>query len=251
VNENDRSSYGNRGGIDVEAVILLSGGLDSTTCLSIAVEEHGLQPEMIQPLSIHYGQKHNVELMAAEEVASYFGTQPLRTVVLPSDLFRTNESSLTGSREMPHETYQELMSGDGPSTTYVPFRNSNLLSAATSLALVIGASSVYFGAHAEDAHNWAYPDCTPEFIGAMANAIYVGSYHQVRLVTPVEWMMKRDIVNKGIALKTPYEITHSCYEGKRPACGKCPTCVERLEAFRANGLEDPIPYDVEGEVVGI
>jgi 7-cyano-7-deazaguanine synthase len=85
-------------------------------------------------------------------------------------------------------------------------------------------------------------DCTPEFIGAMAGAIYVGTYHQVRLETPLEWMAKRDVVLRGAELGVPFAITHSCYEGLRPACGKCPTCVERLAAFEAAGLIDPLEY---------
>jgi 7-cyano-7-deazaguanine synthase len=231
----------------MKAFVLLSGGVDSTTCLAIAIKEHGIEPKDITSVSLHYGQKHEMELIQAREVSRFYGTNILQKE-LDSRIFASEQSSLTGNREMPHETYQELMSGDGPSPTYVPFRNANLLSVATSLALTADAGAVYFGAHAEDAHNWAYPDCTPEFIGAMANAIFIGTYYKVRLVAPVEHMMKKDIVKKGLELGVPYEITHSCYEGRRPACGKCPTCVERLEAFRANGVEDPLEYDVEGEV---
>jgi 7-cyano-7-deazaguanine synthase len=143
---------------------------------------------------------------------------------------------------MPHLTYKEIAEGEGVSPTYVPFRNGNLLSTAASLALVEGAGAIYFGAHAEDARGWAYPDCTPEFIGSMASAIYIGSYHRVRLVTPVEWMMKHDIVAVATQIGAPLHLTLSCYEGLRPACGKCPTCVERLAAFETNGLTDPIEY---------
>lgn len=230
-----------------KAVILLSGGMDSTTCLAIAIKEHGLSPQNITALSLHYGQKHEVEMIQAQKVAQYYGVD-VHQAELTSSLFRSNASSLTGNLKMPQQSYQELMDSEGPSPTYVPFRNGNLLSAATSLALGRGAGLVYFGAHAEDAHNWAYPDCTPEFIGAMANAIYVGSYHAVRLLSPLEWMMKKDVVRKGLELNVPFDITHSCYEGKRPACGKCPTCVERLAAFEAVGVEDPLQYDIEGEV---
>src|SRR5580765_4350218 len=227
----------------MKAIVLLSGGLDSSTMLAMAIKRDGLHPRDITALSLYYGQKHEVELIQAQKVASYYEVRTLQKE-LDSGTFKSDESSLTGNREMPHETYQELMAGEGPSPTYVPFRNGNLLSAATSLGLTLQASLVYFGAHSEDAHNWAYPDCTPEFIGAMANAIYVGSYFKVRLVTPLEWMMKKDIVKVGLDLNVPYDITHSCYEGRRPACGKCPTCVERLAAFEANGVRDPLEYEV-------
>jgi 7-cyano-7-deazaguanine synthase len=96
--------------------------------------------------------------------------------------------------------------------------------------------------HAEDARGWAYPDCTPEFIGAMQNAIYVGTYFKVRLIAPFQYMMKHEIIATGLRLGAPYHLTLSCYEGTSPACGRCPTCVSRLEAFRVNGVSDPIEY---------
>lgn len=212
--------------------------------LSMAIKEHKIPPEEILCLSLMYGQKHKVELIASRDVASYYGC-PWTVKALDTEIFKSDESSLTGDMEMPHLTYKEIAEGEGVSPTYVPFRNGNLLSVATSMALTGGASTIYFGAHAEDARGWAYPDCTPEFIGAMANAIYIGTYHKVRLSTPLEWMMKKDIVRTGLELETPYELTHSCYEGMQPACGKCPTCVERLEGFAANNAEDPIPYLLE------
>jgi 7-cyano-7-deazaguanine synthase len=224
-----------------KAVVLLSGGLDSTTCLAIALEEHGYDNDDVMALSIDYGQKHKAERLAAEEVSAHYDVD-FQGVELDPMIFRSADSSLTGEAEMPHLTYKEIAEGEGVSPTYVPFRNANLLSTATSIALVEGAGAVYFGAHAEDARGWAYPDCTPEFIGAMANAIYVGTYHKVRLVTPLEWMMKSDIVAVGLGYDAPYHLTMSCYEGTKPACGKCPTCVERLTAFELNGVTDPIDY---------
>jgi 7-cyano-7-deazaguanine synthase len=136
-------------------------------------------------------------------------------------------------------TYKEIAEVEGPSPTYVPFRNAILLSMATAIALTAGAEEVFIGVHAEDARNWAYPDCTPEFTGAMANAIYVGTYHKVRLVTPFSFWMKREIVALGLALKVPYQLTWTCYEGGKVPCMKCPSCVERAEAFKANGVIDP------------
>jgi 7-cyano-7-deazaguanine synthase len=235
-----------------KAVVLLSGGADSSTMLAMAIHDHQIPAKEILCLSLYYGQLHSLEIDAAERVAGHYRCEHV-VKVLPREIFEGGGSTImqkdsVEGAEMPHMTYKEIAEDEGVSPTYVPFRNGNLLSAATSIALVRKAEAVYFGAHAEDARNWAYPDCTPEFIGAIANAIWVGSYHKVRLVTPLEWMMKKDIIWKGHKLQVPFELTMSCYEGLSPACGKCPTCVERLEAFKTNRLHDPLPY-AEGVLV--
>jgi 7-cyano-7-deazaguanine synthase len=205
--------------------------------------------------SFYYGSKHNnVESDAALAVAKYYKIKR-HYIVLP-DIFGGAGSALMGEVEMPVLTYKEIDEGVGPSPTVVPFRNANMLSMATTLAITNKCDFVYAGMHAEDAHHWAYPDCSPEFIGAMANAIYVGSYHEVRLITPIEWMMKADVVYSALHLKVPLGLTWSCYDPKLQtepstikgylpvACGKCPTCVERINAFKVNELIDPIVYDI-------
>ncbi len=164
-----------------------------------------------------------------------------------------------GNVEVPNIDYADIK---GVSPTYVPFRNGLMLSALTAHAqkwvneqnkindgeVLEGAESdkpsagIYFGAHSEDAHNWAYPDCTPEFIGAMANAIYIGSYMQIRLHTPIQWMQKSDVVALGTKLGVPYENTWSCYKGETLQCGTCPTCRSRKQAFIAAGVPDPTEY---------
>src|SRR5580765_7045351 len=126
----------------MKAVVLLSGGLDSTTTLAMAIKREGLSPMDITCLSLYYGQRHDVELIQAQKVASYYGCRTLQKE-LDSNIFKSDESSLTGNRDMPHQTYQELMEGEGPSPTYVPFRNGNLLSAAASLGLTLGAGAIY------------------------------------------------------------------------------------------------------------
>lgn len=138
----------------MKAIVLLSGGLDSTTTLAIAIHEHHLDPRDITCLSLYYGQKHDVEVLHAKDVADFYRCEYVFKK-LDSQLFVGG--SLTSDAPMPHRTYKELMEDEGPSPTYVPFRNGNLLSAATSLALIRGAGLVYFGAHAEDAHRWSYP----------------------------------------------------------------------------------------------
>ncbi|MCA1799899.1 MAG: 7-cyano-7-deazaguanine synthase, partial [Actinobacteria bacterium] len=134
---------------------------------------------------------------------------------------------------------------DQVSPTYVPFRNGNLLSAAAAIALGVGASRIYYGAHSEDARNWAYPDCTPEFNGAMANAIYVGTYHKVRLITPLQNLNKRGVIDLAAHIDAPLELTWSCYQGGEIACGECPTCTGRIKAFMAEGFIDPVPYAID------
>lgn len=215
------------------AVVLLSGGLDSTTAASIAIAEHS---EAIG-LSVSYGQTHSVEVEAAARIADELGMRHVVRVLDP-DLMALEGSALTGSAPMPNLTYKELGQQTGPSPTYVPFRNGLLLSIAAALALQDGASEVWAGMHSEDAHQWAYPDCTPEFLGAMAAALYVGTYHAVRLVTPLQWMTKAQVLATAIEYGSPYHLTVSCYQGI-PACGTCPTCVGRAEAFRLCGVDDP------------
>jgi len=229
----------------IKAIVLLSGGMDSATCASMAIKEHGA--EHVMGLSLFYGQKHAAELNAAKAVAEHFGLVKYVVLNLP-DIFTGAGSTLTDAdKETPSVSYEELQSSYGVSPTYVPFRNGNLLSTAAALALREGAEYIYYGAHSEDAKNWAYPDCTPEFNGAMANAIYIGTYRQVRVVTPLQWLTKAEIAERAFALKTPLELTYSCYRGGDKACGTCPTCVGRIEAFKQIGAIDPIAYEIEIE----
>jgi 7-cyano-7-deazaguanine synthase len=225
-----------------KGVILLSGGLDSSALLAYVLSTRVAAEDLIA-LSLKYGQKHGgQEIPAAWFICKHYGVRDHRILHVESHLFDGAQSTLVGEMlPNPHMTYQEIAQSDpGPSPTYVPFRNGIFISMATALALSIGAEEIYMGVHAEDARNWAYPDCTPEFTGAMANALYVGTYHKVRLVTPFSWMMKKEIVKLGLDLKVPYELTWTCYEGESAPCLKCPSCIERIEAFRANGAVDPL-----------
>lgn len=223
-----------------KAVVLLSGGVDSSTALALAIKRN----DEVLALTCDYGQKHSIEIRYAQTIAEHYNV-PHKVVEVPKIFGGAGSTLIDEGLAQPHLTYRELNELRGPSPTVVPFRNANLISIATTVAVVIGAQYVYVAAHSEDAHNWAYPDCTPEFLGAMANAVYVGTYHMVQLRFPFAWMMKKDIVAFGTDLGVPFSLTHSCYDGKRPACGMCPTCVERTEAFKANGLIDPILYEVD------
>lgn len=219
------------------ALVVLSGGLDSCVVLSLAMKQN----DSTQAVSFYYGQRHRRELDAASAIADFHGiVHRVEQVTLGRQGVLMHHSD-----EMPHSTYEELQAAEGPSPTYVPFRNGTFLSLATSIALEHECDTVYAGMHSEDAHNFAYPDCTPEFIGAMQNAIYVGTYHKVRLVCPFTYKSKADIVQLGIELGAPLHLSYSCYEGKETACGQCPTCVGRLEAFKANGVVDPISYEFD------
>jgi 7-cyano-7-deazaguanine synthase len=219
--------------------VLLSGGLDSTTVLGMACEEFG--NHNVIPVSVKYGQRHKErELAAAREVARNYGVHLAHYMIDLSTII--GKGGLTDDeQQIPAVSYDQL---SGVSPTYVPFRNGLMLAALTSLAASDPnrESLVAFGAHAEDAHNWAYPDCTPEFIGAMANAIYVGSYHKIRVWAPLMHMKKSEIVLTGVSIGVPYELTWSCYEGGEKHCGVCPTCRARKDAFTQAGFEDPTEY---------
>jgi len=222
-----------------DAIVLLSGGLDSSTALSLALRAGH---EGVMGLAFRYGQRHEGEVEAAQRVADAYDV-PLR--VEYASLSSGESVLMHKSVGMPHMTYEEIESSKGVSPTYVPYRNGTFLSIAASIAVGVGYDTIYIGVHAEDARGWAYPDCTPEFIGAMQNAIYIGTYHKVRLVAPFQYKMKHEIIELGLKLGTPYQLTLSCYEGTDPACGKCPTCVSRLEAFQKNGVSDPLSYEFD------
>lgn len=220
-----------------KAYVLLSGGLDSSTLLFRAVQEFN---HSVCAVSVQYGQRHLKELNCAKDVAQDAGVIEHRFIDLTHIM---GEGGLTDQElVIPKKSYDEL---EGVSLTYVPFRNGLMLSALSSIAQADPeAEAVYYGAHAEDAANWAYPDCTPEFIGAMANAIYIGTYMKIRLHTPYMWYKKSEIVTDGMGLGVPYDLTWSCYEGGETHCGECPTCRARYQAFIEAGYDDPTNYAV-------
>jgi 7-cyano-7-deazaguanine synthase len=225
----------------MKAVVLLSGGIDSTTCLAGAIQTFGA--EEVTALTLFYGQKHNKELASAKAVAEHFGVSHL--VKDLSDVFSlTVNNPLLGQGEMPKGSYAEqLREENGMALTYVPFRNGLFLSYATAIAYSIGAGTIYYGAHADDAAGNAYPDCSQNFYAAMSNAIGEGTSERVQLEAPLIHMNKADVIAAGLELGAPYHLSWSCYEGNVQACGTCGTCIDRKEAFKANGFEDPIPYE--------
>ena len=225
----------------MKALVLSSGGVDSTTALALAVSRYG--KDNVIALSVSYGQKHDKEIQAAKAVSAFYGVEQLFLDL--SKIFQYSNCSLLqqSTEEIPEESYArqiEKTEGEKPVSTYVPFRNGLFLSAAASIALEYECNEIYYGPHADDAAGNAYPDCSVEFNESMNLAVYLGSGRKVRLVAPFVDKTKKDIVAEGLRLGVPYELTWSCYDGGVKPCHKCGTCIDREAAFAANGVVDPL-----------
>lgn len=223
----------------MKALVLFSGGVDSTTCLAIAIDKYGA--DEVLALSVSYGQKHDKELQAAKKLAAHYGVRFMQLDL--AKIFEDSNCSLLqgADADIPKESYSDqLKESDGkPVSTYVPFRNGLFLSAAASVALSHDCTEIYYGAHSDDAAGNAYPDCSAEFNESINRAIYLGSGGQLTVIAPFIGMNKAQVVAEGLRLHVPYELTWSCYEGGEKPCGVCGTCRDRAEAFRANGIADP------------
>ena len=227
----------------MKSVVLLSGGIDSTTCLAMALEETDAKD--VLAVNMYYGQKHDREMQSARDVAEYYGVQ-LVELDLSAIFAKSNCSLLKRSTdEVPHESYAEQQKDNPgkPVSTYVPFRNGLMLSAAASIAVSVGATKIYYGAHADDAAGNAYPDCTPAFADAINWAVWEGTGNQCEVIAPFINCNKAGVVKYGLAHNVPYEKTWSCYEGGEKPCGKCGTCIDRAKAFQENGVKDPYDQD--------
>ena len=224
-----------------EAVVLLSGGIDSVTTMAIArAEGYG-----IYALSFNYGQRHVVELEKARHMAHVLGAK--KHLVLDIDLKAIGGSALTDSRAVPKDRSAAAQAQSIP-ITYVPARNTIFLSCALAWAEVLGVFDIFIGVNALDYSG--YPDCRPEFIAAfehMANLALKAAVEgtgKIIIHAPLLSLTKADIIRRGIELGVDYSLTHSCYDpgpdGK--ACGRCDSCLLRLKGFREAGARDPIPY---------
>lgn len=226
----------------MKALVLNSGGVDSTTCVGIAVDKFG--KENVATVSVNYKQKHDKELLCATKIAEHYGV-PHYELDLSNVLQYSNCSLLKQStEEITEGSYDEqIKSRNGhPVSTFVPFRNGLMLSAVASLAGSIFPDeevAIYIGAHADDAAGNAYPDCSEAFTTAMNSAIWEGSDHTAHVEAPLVNMNKATVVKTGLSLNVPYELTWSCYKGGEKPCGKCGTCIDRAKAFEANGIKDP------------
>ena len=225
---------------DEKALVLCSGGVDSTTLLAMAVARFGA--ENVYALSIAYGQRHEKEIESAKAVAAHYGVKQ-RFLDLTA-IFADSDCSLLShsDQDVPEESYaQQLEETDGaPVSTYVPFRNGLFLSSAASMALSLGCSVLFYGAHHDDWAGNAYPDCSREFVEAMNAAIVQGTGDELHMEAPFVTWSKADIVKRGLELGVPYELTWSCYEGGDYPCGKCGTCIDRNRAFKLAGMRDPL-----------
>jgi 7-cyano-7-deazaguanine synthase len=223
------------------AVILLSGGLDSATTAAIARAE-GFDP---YALSVDYGQRHRFELDAARRVAESLGVK--RHVVQKLDLAQFGGSALTSAIEVPKDRADEELASGIP-VTYVPARNTVMLSLALAYAETLGAADLFLGVNAVDYSG--YPDCRPEFIAAferlanLATKAGVEGALKFRVHAPLIDLTKAEIIRRGVALGLDYGLTFTCYDPDAAgrACGACDACRLRLRGFAEAGLQDPVEY---------
>ena len=216
-----------------KAVVLLSGGLDSTTCLSIANEE-GYK---LYILSFDYNQRHKREIDCAVKIAQYYHVAQHRIIKV-----NLEEGSALTDRSIAVPDYS---SDSSIPVTYVPARNILFLSYAIGYAEIVGATEVHIGVSSIDYSG--YPDCRPEFIGAFQKVVDVGTKagvegNSIRIVTPLINLSKAETIKLAAKNKVPLHLTTSCYNGQEKACGCCDSCVLRLHGFKQAGIEDPIEY---------
>ncbi len=224
-----------------KAIVLLSGGLDSTTVLAIAIDR-GYE---ISALTFNYGQRHDFEIDCAKDIAAHFNIKTHR--IKNIDLGSIGGSALTDDLDVPKDRYFDEMNSEIP-ITYVPARNTIFLSYALALAEVERAFNIFIGVNALDYSG--YPDCRPEYIeafqkmGRLATKSGIEEKKQLQIHTPLIEMKKSDIIQAGTALGVDYSITHSCYDpiSKGKPCGRCDACHLRLKGFMEAGTVDPLNY---------
>ena len=236
----------------MKAVVCFSGGLDSTTLLYKAIAEHG--PKEVAAISFHYQQRHERELHSAQEIAFDLAIPHtivgLNSVSPDGEIFDEGLAIFKGSSqsdmtvEVPEGHYEDPTMR----LTFVPNRNMVMLSMAAAYAISLKAPYVYFAAHAGD--HAIYCDCRPEFVEAMNQVLAIANYEPITLLAPFIHISKADIVRLGAELKVPFEETWSCYAGATKHCGRCGTCIERVEAFKLAGVADPTEYEESKTAIG-
>ncbi len=224
-------------------MVLLSGGLDSSTVLAFAIRE-GFE---VYTLTFDYGQRHKLEIHKAKAIASVFGVK--KHFVQKLELGDLAKSALTSAIDVPKNQDVEAIGSKIP-VTYVPARNTIFLSFGLALAEGVGGEAIFFGANAIDYSG--YPDCRPEFIRAFEVMANLGTKMSVeggipiRIVTPLLYLSKAEIILKALDFGVPLELTHSCYDPspEGESCGRCDSCQLRRKGFQDAGLRDPIAYPV-------
>lgn len=224
----------------MKAVVLSSGGVDSTTCLAIAVKKFG--SKNVVAVSIFYGQRHQKELESAQKIAKFYNVEHYEFNM--ENIFKFSDSALLNSstENLEKNSYAEQIKKNPRISTYVPFRNGLMISIAASFAdgFFSGEETeIFIGVHQDDSQLNAYADCSENFISAMNQAVNIGTYEKIKIVAPFVGKNKSEIVKIGLDLKVPYELTWSCYERGEIPCGKCATCIDRKKAFELNGVKDP------------
>jgi 7-cyano-7-deazaguanine synthase len=224
-----------------KAVVLLSGGLDSTVTLAVAISAE----YKVIPLTINYGQRHIRELRAAKEVVKFYNLE--KHVIIDLDLTVFKTSALTSLDINVPEGTRDDLSGKMIPVTYVPSRNIIFLGIAAGLCESESAERIFIGANSIDYSG--YPDCRPEFFEAFQKTLEVGTKAGIEgrpplIEVPLLYLTKADIVGLGKRLEAPLHLTWSCYEGGVKACGRCDSCLLRLRGFREAGYEDEIVYEV-------
>jgi 7-cyano-7-deazaguanine synthase len=219
------------------AIVLVSGGMDSLVTAAIAQQEC----EEIFFLHVNYGQRTEVrELRSFRKMKEYFKPKDVLIADI-SYLTQIGGSSLT---DMETEV-ADYQSNNQLPNTYIPFRNTHLVAIAVSWAEVIEADRIYIGAVEEDSSG--YPDCREAYFAALQKTVQLGSRRDsnIKLITPIIHKKKSEIIQIGIDLKVPFDLSWSCYRNNDIACGKCDSCVLRINAFKTAGIKDPIPYEIE------
>jgi 7-cyano-7-deazaguanine synthase len=219
------------------AVVAVSGGMDSCVTTAIASQKHDLALA-----HINYGQRtERRELTSFNDIANYYSVKN-KLVIDYTHLSRIGGSSLTDKNI--EVSNANLNNREIPSS-YVPFRNANILSACVSWAEVIGATAIYVGAVYEDSSG--YPDCRPKFFKAFEKMAGIGTRPEtkIKIVTPIIHLSKKEIIFKGVELKVPFHLTWSCYQNEDEACGVCDSCALRLRGFQQAGIDDPIKYKIK------
>lgn len=223
----------------MKAIVLASGGIDSATCVALAIQNVGKQNVVI--MTVDYGQRNSEELSCVNAVAAYYGVEKCQVNL--ADVFKFSDSTLLAHSEkaMVKDTYANQVA-KGKVSSCVPFRNGVFVSTAAALAQSLFSEekvTIYVGSLGTSG---SYPDCSVEFIMAMTEAVKIGTYGQVSVVFPLAGKSKAAVVAYGIQLKVPFQLTRSCYDAGDKPCGECATCRERREAFELNGITDPAEY---------